>query len=109
MSGFVRLLLIFIKEVQPVIQPHGHKPRLTAAAVEYGGRAIVKAIGIPGGLLYGLRYVQSLTALALDMDTRQAGQVRDFSIALSPPGFYIVATGLEDVGKLQLRRAALSL
>lgn len=31
-------------QLQPVVKPHGHKPRLTAAPVEHGGRAVMEAL-----------------------------------------------------------------
>ena len=31
-------------QLQPVVKPHGHKLRLTAAPVEHGGRAVMEAL-----------------------------------------------------------------
>ena len=43
---------------------------------------LLKPLRVPDGLRHSLRYIQPLVALALDMYTGEAGQVRHFSIAL---------------------------
>ena len=77
--------------------------------MEHGGYSILKPLRVPDGLRHSLRYIQPLVALALDMYTGEAGQVRHLSIALHPARLHVVAVSLEYAGKLQLTRTALAL
>lgn len=74
-----------------------------------GRRPIVKAFSIPDSLGHCLGYVQPLHPLALDMYSRQAGQVRFLPVALSAARFNTVAVSLKDVGQLDLTGAAFAL
>ena len=73
---------------------------MSVAPVEHSGRTVLEFLSIPGSLGHCLPHVQSLIALALDMDTEKAHKVRHLSTALRPSRLHIVAVLLKDPGKL---------
>ena len=77
--------------------------------MEYRWYSVLESFRVPLGLFHCLGDVQPFHPLSLNMDPREAGKVRDLSIALGSPGLYAVAVFLEDVGKFKLTGAALSL
>lgn len=96
-------------QLQPVRQSHGHKPRFPVATMEHCGSAVLEAFCVADGLLHCLRHVQALHPLDLNMNARQAGNVRDIPIALSASGLYVVPVFPEEPRKLQLSSATFSL
>lgn len=99
----------FSVHFQPVGEAHGHKPLLPVAPVEYCREAVVKSLTVPLRLGHPVIDPQLFRSFALDMDTREAGQVRFCPIALASSWLHVVAVLLEDLGKLQLSAPTLAL
>ena len=97
------------KKGKPIIQSLRNKPRSPVPSMEYRRYSVLESFRVPLGLFHCLGDVQPLHPLALNMDPREAGKVRDLSIALGSPGLYSITAFLEDVGELKLTGAALSL
>ena len=96
-------------QLQPVRQLHCHKPRFPVAPVEHCGSAVLEAFCVADGLSHCLGYAQALRPLALNVNARQAGNVRGIPIALSASGLYVVSILLKEPRKLQLSSATFSL
>ena len=77
--------------------------------MKHGGRSVVKTLGVALCLLHPFRKLHPLGALALDMNTRQAGQIRNSAIADRLAGNDIIPGGLQDAGKLKLGCASFTL
>lgn len=88
---------------------HCDKLRFKVPSMEYRRYSVLESFSVPLDLFHCLGDVQPLHPLVFDVDSREAGKVRDLSVALCSPGLYAVAVFLENVGELKLTAAALSL
>ena len=58
-------------ELQPVRQPHSHKPRFPVSPVEQCWHTILHSLTVPDRLLHGLDHIQLFYPLDLNVDTRR--------------------------------------
>ena len=62
-------------EIHELIEIHGHLPVLVVLPM-HNYRDIFRSFGIPSALYHGLLDVEMFDALAFNMDTRQADDIR---------------------------------
>ena len=91
------------------MEAHSHQPRLTAAAVEQGRGSILEFFSVPYCLFHGLRHIQPLHSLDLDMYPGEAGQVRHFPERQGAAPLKRVAIFTEQGSKLSLPVCSLAL
>lgn len=97
-----------IIHAHPVLKAHGYKPRLPIAPVEEGRGTVLEFLGVADSLIHGFAHVQPFYPLYLNMYSRQAHKVGNFTKA-EPAALYFVPVLAEKGGKLTFTRRPLPL